>query len=43
MPLCKHIDENTLNNAIKTTSIIPEGYYITDECIKDVEKFVQKI
>ena len=42
MPLCKHIDENKLNNAIKTTSNIPAGYYITAECIKDVEKFAQK-
>ena len=43
MPLCKHIDENKLNNAIETTSNIPAGYYITAECIKDVEKFAQKI
>ena len=43
MLLCKHIDENKLNNAIETTSNIPAGYYITVECIRDVEKFVQKI
>ena len=43
MPLCKYIDENKLNNAIETTSNIPACYYITAECIKDVEKFVQKI
>ena len=43
MHLCKHIDENKLNNAIKTTSNIPAGYYVTAECIKDVEKFAQKI
>ena len=43
MPLCKHIDMSELNNAIETTSNIPAGYYITAECIKDVEKFVQKM
>ena len=43
MPLCTDIDENKLNNAIKTTSNIPAGYYITAECIKDVEKFAQNI
>ena len=43
MPLCKHTDENKLYNAIETTSNIPAGYYITAECIQDVEKFVQKI
>ena len=43
MPLCKHIDENKLNNAIETTSNIPVGYNVTAECIKDVEKFAQKI
>ena len=42
IPLCKRIDENKLNNAIETTNI-PAGYYITSECIKDVEKFAQKI
>ena len=39
MPLCKHTDKNKLYNAIETTSNIPAGYYITAECIKDVEKF----
>ena len=43
MPLCKHTDENKLYNAIETTSNIPAGYYITAECIKNVEKFAQKI
>ena len=43
MPSCKHIDENKLNNAIETTSNIPASYYITAECIKDAEKFAQKI
>ena len=43
MPLYKHIDENKLNNAIETTSNIPAGYDVTAECIKDVEKFAQKI
>ena len=43
MPLCKHIDENKLNNTIETTSNVPAGYYVTAECIKDVEKFAQKI
>ena len=43
MPLCKHTDENKLYNAIETTSNIPAGYYIIAECIKDVEKFAQKI
>ena len=43
MPLCKHIDKSELNNAIETTSNIPAGYYVTAECIKDVEKFVQKM
>ena len=43
MPLCKHIDENKLNNAIETTSNMPAGYYVTAECIKNVEKFAQKI
>ena len=43
MPLCKHTDKNKLYNAIETTSNIPAGYYITAECIKDVEKFAQKI
>ena len=42
MPLCKHIDKSELNNAIETTSYIPAGYYITAECIEDVEKFAQK-
>ena len=42
MPLCKHTDRNKLYNAIETTSNIPAGYYITAECIQDVEKFVQK-
>ena len=40
MPLCKHTDKNKLYNAIETTSNIPAGYYITAECIKDVEKVV---
>ena len=43
MPLCKHTDKNKLYNTIETTSNIPAGYYITAECIKDVEKFVQKL
>ena len=43
MPLCKHTDNNKLYNAIETTSNIPTGYYITAECIKNVEKFAQKI
>ena len=43
MLLCKHTDKNKLYNAIETTSNIPSGYYITAECIKDVEKFVQKL
>ena len=43
MPLCKHTDKNKLYNAIETTSNIPAGYYITAECTKDVEKFVQKL
>ena len=43
MPLCKHTDKNKLYIAIDTTSNTPAGYYITAECIKDVEKFVQKI
>ena len=43
MPLWKHIDKCELNNAIETTFNIPVGYYITAECIKDVEKFVQKL
>ena len=43
MPLCKHIDKSELNNAIETTSNNPAGYYITAECIKDVEKFAQKM
>ena len=43
MPLCKHIDKSELNNVIETTSNIPAGYYITTECIKDVEKFVEKM
>ena len=43
MPLCKHIDKSELNNAKETTSNIPAGYYITTECIEDVEKFVQKM
>ena len=43
MPLCKHTNENKLYSAKETTSNIPAGYYITAECIKDVEKFAQKI
>ena len=43
MPLCKHIDKSELNNVIERTSNIPAGYYITAECIKDVEKFAQKM
>ena len=42
MSLCKHIDENKLNNAIETTSNIPAGYYITAECIKDVENLCKQ-
>ena len=42
MPFCKHTDENKLYNTIETSNI-PAGYYIKAECIKDVEKFVQKI
>ena len=43
IPICQHIDGNKLYNAIETTSNIPAGYNITPECIKDVERFVQKI
>ena len=43
MPLCKHTDKNKLYNAIESTSNIPAGYYIAAECIKDVEKFAQKL
>ena len=43
MPLCKHTEKNKLYNVIETTSNIPAGYYITAECIKDVEKFAQKL
>ena len=43
MSLCEHIDKSELNNVIETTSNIPAGYYITAECIKDVEKFAQKM
>ena len=43
MPLCTHIDKSELNNVIETTSNIPAGYYITAECIKDVETFAQKM
>ena len=43
MPLCKHTDKNKLYSAIETTSNIPAGYYITAECIRDVEKFAQKL
>ena len=43
MPLCKHIDKSELNNVIETTSNIPAVYYITAECIKDVETFAQKM
>ena len=42
MPLCKHIDKSELNNVIETSNI-PAGYYVTAECIKDVEKFVQEM
>ena len=42
MLLCKHTDKNKLYNAIETTSNIPADYYITAECIKDVEKFGHK-
>ena len=42
MPLCKHIDKSELNN-VETTSNIPAGYYITAECIEDVETFAQKM
>ena len=43
MPLSKHTDKNKLYNAIATTYNIQTGYYITAECIKDVEKFAQKL
>ena len=43
MPLYKHVDKSELNNVIETTSNIPASYYITAECIKDVETFVQKM
>ena len=43
MPLCKHIDKSELNNAIEKTLNIPAGYHVTAECIKDVEKFAQKM
>ena len=43
MPLCKHTDKNKLYNAIEMFSNMPACYYITAECIKDVEKFVQKL
>ena len=43
MPLCKHTDKNKLYNARETTSNIPAGYYITAECVKDVEKLAQKL
>ena len=43
MPLCKRTDKNKIYNAIETTSNIPAGYYITAECTRDVEKFVQKL
>ena len=42
-PICQHIDGNKLYNAIETTSKIPAGYYITPECIKDVEIFAKRI
>ena len=37
MPLCKHTDKNKLYKNI------PAGYYITAECIKDVDKFAQNL
>ena len=43
MPLCKNIDRSELNNVIEITSNIPASYYITAECIEDVEKFAQKL
>ena len=43
MLFCKHIDKSELNNVIETTSNVPAGYYITAECIRDVEKFAQKM
>ena len=43
MPWCKHIDKSELNNVMETISNIPTGYYITAECIKDVETFLQKM
>ena len=43
MPLCIHIDKSELNNVIETTPNIPAGYYVKAECIKDVEKFAQKM
>ena len=43
VPLCKHTDKNKLYNAIETTSNIPAGYYITAECIQDVENLVQNL
>ena len=41
IPFCKRTDENEIYNAIETTSNIPAGYYITAECTRDIEKFVQ--
>ena len=43
MPLYKHTGKNKLYNAIETTSNILAGIYITAKCIKDVEKFAQKL
>ena len=42
-PYVNILIKNKLYNAIETTSNIPAGYYITAECIKDVEKFAQKL
>ena len=39
MSLCKHINKSQLNSVIETINI-PVGYYITAECIEDVEKMV---
>ena len=43
IPYVNILIKNKLYNAIETTSNIPAGYYITAECIKDVEKFAQKM
>ena len=43
IPLCERTDESEIYDAIKATSHIPAGYYITAECTRDVEKFAQKL